>query len=205
MCTALRRVRGTLLSRGPWVMDGQLLLGTRPALQRQTQTQMHKHHCTERQRQGEVLQPEGAADIKTSTVAWCLRKWRKIQEKSDWEHSDLSWVYNSTCVFLEVRVWFWHSAPSPLLPLVHCYKAQRRCSGWVSHTHTHTHITRHPSATQCHESHHCSGWIQYMSIMIELTWWIQLCVTELPPVRQMYTQTCRQKISKQWSWFALQQ
>lgn len=43
MCTALRRVRGTLLSRGPWVMDGQLLLGTRPALQRQTQTGMRKH------------------------------------------------------------------------------------------------------------------------------------------------------------------
>lgn len=34
MCTALRRVRGTLLRRGPWVMDGQLLLGTSPALQR---------------------------------------------------------------------------------------------------------------------------------------------------------------------------
>ncbi|TNN46745.1 hypothetical protein EYF80_043067 [Liparis tanakae] len=38
MCTALRRVRGTLVRRGPWVMDGQLLLGTRPALQRQTET-----------------------------------------------------------------------------------------------------------------------------------------------------------------------
>lgn len=37
MCTALRRVRGTLLRRGPCVMDGQLLLGTRPALQGQTQ------------------------------------------------------------------------------------------------------------------------------------------------------------------------
>lgn len=32
MCTALLRVRGTLLSRGPWVMEGQLLLGTSPAL-----------------------------------------------------------------------------------------------------------------------------------------------------------------------------
>lgn len=39
MCTALRRVRGTLLSRGPWVMDGQLLLGTRPALW----THIHRH------------------------------------------------------------------------------------------------------------------------------------------------------------------
>lgn len=39
MCTALRRVRGTLLRRGPWVMDGQLLLGTSPALQQQTQTE----------------------------------------------------------------------------------------------------------------------------------------------------------------------
>ena len=118
-----------------------------------------------------------------------------MKERCDWEHSDLSWVYNSTCVFLEVRVWFWHSAPSPLLPLVHCYKAQRRCSGWVLHTHTraHTHTTRHSSVTQCHESHQCSGWVQFMSIMIELTRWIQPCVTELPPVRQMHTQTCRQK------------
>lgn len=32
MCTALRRVLGTLVERGPWVMDGQLLLGTMPAL-----------------------------------------------------------------------------------------------------------------------------------------------------------------------------
>lgn len=39
MCTALRRVRGTLLRRGPWVIDGQLLLGTSPALQRQTKAE----------------------------------------------------------------------------------------------------------------------------------------------------------------------
>lgn len=140
MCTALRRVRGTLLSRGPWVMDGQLLLGTRPALQRQTHTWMHKHHLTEQW--VKALWPVGAADIKTSTVAWFLRKWRKLKEIVI-KHSDLSWVHNSTCVFLEVRVWFWHSAPSPLLPLAHCYKAQRRCSGWVPHTrmraHAHTH------------------------------------------------------------------
>lgn len=32
MCTALGRVLGTLVERGPWVMDGQLLLGTMPAL-----------------------------------------------------------------------------------------------------------------------------------------------------------------------------
>lgn len=54
MCTALRRVRGTLLRRGPWVMDGQLLLGTRPALQRQTQEQTDKHDCTEKQLRVEV-------------------------------------------------------------------------------------------------------------------------------------------------------
>lgn len=39
MCTALRRVRGTLLRRGPWVMEGQLLLGTSPALQPQTRAE----------------------------------------------------------------------------------------------------------------------------------------------------------------------
>lgn len=38
MCTALGRVLGTLVERGPWVMDGQLLLGTMPAL-RDTHTQ----------------------------------------------------------------------------------------------------------------------------------------------------------------------
>lgn len=32
MCTALRRVLGTLLSRGPCVIEGQLRLGTKPAL-----------------------------------------------------------------------------------------------------------------------------------------------------------------------------
>lgn len=32
MCTALLRVRGTLLRRGPCVMEGQLRLGTSPAL-----------------------------------------------------------------------------------------------------------------------------------------------------------------------------
>lgn len=32
ICTALRRVLGTLVKRGPCVMDGQLLLGTMPAL-----------------------------------------------------------------------------------------------------------------------------------------------------------------------------
>lgn len=36
MCTALRRVLGTLVERGPWVMDGQLLLGTMPALRGHT-------------------------------------------------------------------------------------------------------------------------------------------------------------------------
>lgn len=43
MCTALRRVRGTLLRRGPWVMEGQLLLGTSPALQRQTRASVSVH------------------------------------------------------------------------------------------------------------------------------------------------------------------
>lgn len=43
MCTALRRVRGTLLSRGPCVMDGQLLLGTRPALWPHTHTVLYQH------------------------------------------------------------------------------------------------------------------------------------------------------------------
>lgn len=38
MCTALGRVLGTLVERGPWVMDGQLLLGTMPAL-RDTQAE----------------------------------------------------------------------------------------------------------------------------------------------------------------------
>lgn len=32
ICTALRRVLGTLVKRGPWVIDGQLRLGTMPAL-----------------------------------------------------------------------------------------------------------------------------------------------------------------------------
>lgn len=36
MCTARRRVLGTLVKRGPWVMDGQLLLGTIPALGKDT-------------------------------------------------------------------------------------------------------------------------------------------------------------------------
>lgn len=52
MCTALRRVRGTLLRRGPWVMDGQLLLGTSPALRRQTQ--IHKTSLHRETRQEEV-------------------------------------------------------------------------------------------------------------------------------------------------------
>lgn len=38
MCTALLRVRGTLLRRGPWVMEGQLRLGTSPALGTRTGT-----------------------------------------------------------------------------------------------------------------------------------------------------------------------
>lgn len=41
MCTALRRVLGTLVKRGPWVMDGQLLLGTMPALDKDTHTHTH--------------------------------------------------------------------------------------------------------------------------------------------------------------------
>lgn len=45
MCTALRRVLGTLVKRGPWVMDGQLLLGTMPALERKKKTiLMHTWH-----------------------------------------------------------------------------------------------------------------------------------------------------------------
>lgn len=46
MCTALRRVRGTLLWRGPWVMEGQLLLGTSPALQRQTRAERRERERT---------------------------------------------------------------------------------------------------------------------------------------------------------------
>lgn len=175
MCTALRRVRGTLLRRGPCVMDGQLLLGTRPALQRQTQTKMHKHHWTEKQHRADViLQRVRAADIKTSTVAWCLRKWRKKinTQKHNLIESILTspeFTYNSTCVFLEVRVWFWHSAPSPLLPLVHCYKAQRWCSGWVSHTRTQT----YNQATWCHPM----PWelsLQWMNTVHENHDWINL-------------------------------
>lgn len=64
MCTALRRVRGTLLSRGPWVMDGQLLLGTRPALQGPTQGHMgmNKAHGTETQQPVEQTMTGGAAN-----------------------------------------------------------------------------------------------------------------------------------------------
>lgn len=60
MCTALRRVLGTLLSRGPWVIDGQLLLGTRPALQGQRHSlvtaggsPLEGHHCDGRRGDGE--------------------------------------------------------------------------------------------------------------------------------------------------------
>lgn len=42
MCTARRRVLGTLVERGPWVMDGQLLLGTMPAL-----NSTHAHESVE--------------------------------------------------------------------------------------------------------------------------------------------------------------
>lgn len=42
MCTALGRVLGTLVERGPWVMDGQLLLGTMPAL-----NSTHAHESVE--------------------------------------------------------------------------------------------------------------------------------------------------------------
>lgn len=41
ICTALRRVLGTLVKRGPWVMDGQLLLGTMPALDKHTDVRTH--------------------------------------------------------------------------------------------------------------------------------------------------------------------
>lgn len=43
MCTALLRVRGTLVRRGPWVIDGQLLLGTIPALRSKTSKQNNKY------------------------------------------------------------------------------------------------------------------------------------------------------------------
>lgn len=46
MCTALRRVRGTLVNRGPWVMEGQLLLGTMPALDKDTHPYAHMYIYT---------------------------------------------------------------------------------------------------------------------------------------------------------------
>lgn len=73
ICTALRRVRGTLLRRGPWVMDGQLLLGTRPALQRQTQTETHTHYCTERQLRVELNQSVASGCCWQHEIySWCL-------------------------------------------------------------------------------------------------------------------------------------
>lgn len=64
MCTALRRVRGTLLRRGPWVMEGQLLLGTSPALQRQTRAE-------EREREPERAATGALADFMASTLSSC--------------------------------------------------------------------------------------------------------------------------------------
>lgn len=106
MCTALRRVRGTLLRRGPWVMDGQLLLGTRPALQGQTQGAWDKHTSrhwgTATSREDSLRRGLGGKEFKPSASN------------------------NLTCVFLEVLVWFWHSAPSPLSPHVRCREEERR-------------------------------------------------------------------------------
>ena len=60
MCTALLRVRGTLLRRGPWVMEGQLRLGTSPAL---------------RTRTGTVSEPRTVPEprVHDSSPAWVLR------------------------------------------------------------------------------------------------------------------------------------
>lgn len=210
MCTALRRVRGTLLRRGPCVMDGQLLLGTRPALQRQTHTQMHKHHCADKQHRVDVmLQRVAAADTKTSTVAWSLRKWKKNkqpQQNNIWSRA--FWPLLSSHTTLPVYFWRFAFDFGTLLHHLFCHSStvikHRDDAQDEFRIHAHRHITRQPGVTQCHESHHCSGWAQCMSIMIELTWWIQLCVAELAPVRQMHTDV-QAEISKQWPWLALQQ
>lgn len=118
-----------------WWMGSSCSARGRPCGDKQRNTHAH---ISGMKSSSEWRQWVGAADSKTSyssLVPNKITEERKMWSRAFWRLLG----YNSTCVFLEVRVWFWHSAPSPLLPLVHCYKAQRRRSGWVSHTHTHTH------------------------------------------------------------------
>ena len=158
-----------------------------------------KHHCTERHDERRV----------THTVAsrccWYNDIYSSLVPKKNggkWKKDVIENILTSP-EFTTLPVYFWRFAFDfgTLLHHLFCHSStviKHRDDAqdeFCIHTraHTHTHTTRHSSVTQCHESHQCSGWVQFMSIMIELTRWIQPCVTELPPVRQMHTQTCRQK------------
>lgn len=153
MCTALRRVRGTLLRRGPWVIDGQLLLGTRPDLQRQTHTHTHSINI-----QGDdykwswfTVQPAGPADLMTSTLSRCLCG----NSRCDGNILTSQRLQLYLCISGGSRLILALSSITSFAtrPLLWSTEMKYRMSFTQTSKHTHTH-TRLVSVTW---RHHCSG------------------------------------------------